>query len=71
MVKIRTTVPVLGDRKEWLDEHYPIWDIAGQHKENDMIGNHTMIIRTHWYIELPNKLATMYLLKYSRYGTVL
>ena len=65
MVKIRTTVPVLGERQNWLDEHYPKWNVGFEHEENGMI------VRTHWYIELPNKLATMYLLKYSRYGTVL
>jgi len=59
MVKIRTTVPVMGEREKWLDKHYPRWDVDCQHEENGML------VRTQWYIELPDKLATMYLLRWS------
>jgi hypothetical protein len=60
MIKIRTTVPVIGEREKWLDEHYPKWDIV---TEDEFFGS--SFTRARWYIKLPDKLATMYLLRWA------
>lgn len=61
-MRVYVTVPVRWGDYQWLRE---LGVDTTVRQEVDVIGTTVKLERTRWYIDMPDKVATLYKLKYS------
>jgi len=57
-VLIRTTFPITGERKEWLNECAPNWCTRRSDEEHE--NPYASFVKTKFYLELTEKQAVLY-----------
>ena len=61
-MKVYVSVPLPLARSTWLESMGASTQL---HQELEHIGTELKMVRTRWYIDMPEKIATMYLLRFS------